>query len=94
MHARLSLAASAFLVVSTAVSSRAAVISVPADHATIQAALDAAGPGDTIEVDSGTYAEKLEFPTSGTPGSPITLTAAPGAPTRPILDGTASPAPT
>jgi len=69
----------------------AAVISVPADHVTIQAALDAAGPGDTIEVDSGVYGEKLEFPTSGSPGLPITLRAKPGAPTRPVLDGTAVP---
>jgi cysteine-rich repeat protein/parallel beta-helix repeat protein len=69
----------------------AAVISVPGDHATIQAALNAAGPGDAIEVDSGTYGEKLEFPASGTPGLPITLRAKPGAPTRPVLDGTGVP---
>jgi cysteine-rich repeat protein/parallel beta-helix repeat protein len=80
---------SAFLLLATGGPSGAAVIAVPADHTTIQAALNAAAPGDTIEVDSGTYAEKLVFPSSGSPGLPITLTAAPGAPTPPVLDGSA-----
>jgi cysteine-rich repeat protein/parallel beta-helix repeat protein len=67
----------------------AAVLEVPAGYATIQAALDAASAGDTIHVASGTYAEKIEF-TSGGDGTsgPIVLAAAPGAPTKPVLDGT------
>ena len=35
------------------------VIRVPADHATIQAAVDAADPGDLVLVDPGTYAEAV-----------------------------------
>jgi cysteine-rich repeat protein len=66
----------------------AVLISVPADHGTIQAALDAATAGDTIEVDSGTYGEKLVFPRSGTAGLPITLRAKQGAASRPVIDGT------
>jgi cysteine-rich repeat protein len=70
----------------------AAVLEVPADHATIQAALNAAGPGDFIDVASGTYAEKVTFTNGGTLGGGyITLRAAPGAPTRPVLDGTGVP---
>lgn len=37
-----------------------AVIVVPDDFSTIQAAIDAADPGDTIEVHSGTYYENVE----------------------------------
>jgi parallel beta-helix repeat protein len=45
-----------------------------AEYQTIQAAVNAAQPGDTVEIFSGTYAEAVSV---GTPG--LTLTAAPGA---------------
>lgn len=63
----------------------AGVLFVPADFATIQEALDVAGPGDTVEVAAGLYFEQIEFPTSGTVGSPIVLRPQEGA--TPILDG-------
>ncbi len=40
----------------------AATINVPADHATIQAALSAAQSGDTVLVQPGTYTENLFWP--------------------------------
>lgn len=64
----------------------ALTLSVPGDFATIQGALDAAQPGDVVEVAAGTWFEHIEFPASGSPGQPITLRGASG--TRPILDGT------
>src|SRR5262249_55869711 len=60
---------------------------VPGDFASIQAALNAAAAGDTIDVASGIYHEKVAFPASGNAGSGyITLQA--GAAQTPILDGT------
>ncbi len=40
---------------------------------TIEAALELAGPGDTIRVHAGTYAETVVFETSGEPDRPIVL---------------------
>ena len=53
------LVGAAFLL--TATGSRAAVIVVPDDHATIQAAVTAAAAGDTVQVRPGTYAEKVRI---------------------------------
>ena len=53
-------------------------------YATIQAGLNAAQPGDTVEVRAGTYNERVTFPRSGTAGKYITLRGDPGA----IVDGT------
>lgn len=39
-----------------------ATINVPGDHGTIQAAVDAAGPNDTIVVAAGTYVEVVTIP--------------------------------
>lgn len=65
---------------------RADVLHVPGEYPTIQQALNVAGPGDTVEVSAGVYFEKLELAASGSPGLPITLSAAPGQ--RPVIDGT------
>lgn len=52
---------------------------------TIQAALDAAWPGDVVEIPDGHYHENIVFPRSGTAAAPITLRAATGA--HVIIDG-------
>jgi len=44
----------------------------------LQATLDAARPGDTIELDARTYTENLELTVSGTAEAPITLRGAAG----------------
>lgn len=56
------------------------------DFTQVQAALDIAQPGDTVQVRTGVYAEKVTLPRSGTPGTPIVLRAYPGE--TPVLDGT------
>ncbi len=55
-------------------------IHVPADQATIQAAIAAAQPGDTVLVAPGTYLENLNF------GKAITVTSLDG-PSVTIVDG-------
>jgi hypothetical protein len=40
---------------------------------TVQAAMERAVPGTTIEVEEGTYAEPLDTTVAGAPGAPITL---------------------
>ena len=65
----------------------ASLLIVPDDQATIQAALDAAMAGDTIEVRQQVYHEKIAFPRSGNAvDGYITLQAFPG--DKPVLDGT------
>jgi len=56
-------------------------IHVPADQATIQGAINAAQPGDTVLVDPGTYFENVNFQ-----GKAITV-ASTGGPTVTIIDG-------
>ncbi|MGB2983583.1 MAG: right-handed parallel beta-helix repeat-containing protein [Candidatus Bipolaricaulia bacterium] len=60
-----------------ALSGLAATINVPADHATIQAAIDAALAGDTINVAAGNYAENVVVDKA------LTLQGAPGATIEP-----------
>lgn len=57
------------------------------DFTTVQAALNAAGPGDTVSVRAGVYHETVSFPASGSAtGGWITLRSYPGE--TGILDGT------
>lgn len=74
------------LALATAAPSSAALLEVPAGYASIQAAINAASPGDTVEVSNGVYNEMVSFPASGTPGNPITLAARAGH--TPMIDGT------
>jgi len=81
-------AALALVSLSWIAQSGAAVLNVPADHASIQQALDQAGAGDTVRVceSGGPYHEKIVFPASGSAMDGfITLEACPGE--RPVLDG-------
>jgi hypothetical protein len=50
---------------------------------TLQAALDHATPGDTLDIHPGIYHEYLRITHGGRPGAPLTLAARPGA----IIDG-------
>lgn len=80
---------SAWVVLLSAAVVKAATINVPGDQPTIQAGLDAAGPGDTVLVAGGVYNERVSFPSSGTVGSPIVLRAAtdPNGPTPAVIEG-------
>lgn len=76
-------------VIGLACAAEAAVITVPDDVATVQGALNAAQPGDTVQVrqQATPYHEKIAFPRSGDAvNGPIVLRAFPG--DRPVLDGT------
>lgn len=66
------------LVTAPGVPAAAGVLHVPADHPTIQAAVDAAVPGDLIQIAPGRYAENVVVTTDG-----LALRGGPAA----ILDG-------
>lgn len=57
------------LVVLSSLQTHAATINVPANYATIQAAINAASNGDTVVIASGTYVENIDFK-----GKAITVT--------------------
>ena len=63
------------------------------DHpwATLQHAADSVGPGATVYVREGTYAQRVEVGVSGEPGRPVRLAAAPGEAV--VLDGSSLEAP-
>lgn len=50
------------LALAVAPAARADTLRVPQDHKTVQAALDAARPGDTVLVAAGTYRERVKVP--------------------------------
>lgn len=61
------------LLLLTSLYSFAATLNVPAQHATIQAALNAAQPGDTILIAAGNYNEVASTARSGTESQRITI---------------------
>jgi hypothetical protein len=56
---------------------------------TISKAAATMGPGDTVMIGAGTYAERVRVARSGAPGKPITFSAARGA--QPVIDGSGIP---
>src|SRR5438093_8574236 len=79
---RLAVSIAIVLVMTVAIrSAEAAIIHVPADQPTIQAAINSAGAGDTVLVAPGTYVENINFL-----GKAITVTSA-GGPTVTVIDG-------
>ena len=70
------------VVLSIQASALAAILTVPSDYPTIQGAIDAAWPGDGIEVLPGTYLESIDFL-----GKDIILVGASG-PGSTIIDAT------
>jgi hypothetical protein len=56
---RTTLALAVATIVTLAVAARAEILDVPRDRATIQAAVDAVGPNDTVVVEPGTYRENV-----------------------------------
>ncbi|HEV2351619.1 MAG TPA: choice-of-anchor D domain-containing protein [Terriglobia bacterium] len=71
----------ALLLSSWSVTRAATIIHVPADQPTIQAAINAAVNGDTVQVSPGTYTENINFN-----GKAITVTST-GGPQVTIIDG-------
>lgn len=59
IHTRALFPIAATLLVLAATSARADVLRVPEDFSTVQAAVNAAGPGDTVLVAAGTYRENV-----------------------------------
>ena len=78
------------VVLALAASASAADIHVPADHATIQQALDASAPGDVVHVAPGTWREALVVPPHaltlvGDEGAAVTLLDATGTGTSAVF---------
>jgi len=69
------------LLLGTATTQAQQTINVPADQPTIQAAINAANTGDTVQVAPGTYAENINFG-----GKVITVTSS-GGPSVTTIDG-------